>query len=97
MSQSVIQTQNLGKTFGTFPALTDLSINIEQGITTGLVGPNGAGKTTLFSLLCGFLQPTKGSIQVLGLPPSHPGLKGRVSILPQDASFLKALAVGKQL
>ncbi|MFC3193797.1 ABC transporter ATP-binding protein [Marinicella sediminis] len=97
MDQSVIQTTQLGKNFGPTQALVDINLDVIAGMTTGLVGPNGAGKTTLFSLLCGFLKPSAGSIKVLGHAPDSPSIRGRISILPQDASLLKSLPVGRQL
>jgi len=97
MTENIIETNKLAKSFGDQWALYGVDLKLKQGVTSGLVGPNGAGKTTLFSLLCGFLKPTKGSIKILGHAPDHPELRGRISILPQDAILLKAIPVGKQL
>ena len=97
MSENIIETNGLAKSFGNQWALYNINVNVKKGITTGLVGPNGAEKTTLFSLFCGFLKPTKGSIKILNHEPDHPLLRGRISILPQDASLLKTIPVGKQL
>jgi len=97
MSENIIITEKLAKSFGNQWALYDINLSVKKDITTGLVGPNGAGKTTLFSLLCGFLKPTKGSVKILGHNPDDPELRSRISILPQDASFLKTVSVGKQL
>lgn len=97
MTQSIIKTTQLGKSFGDQWALYNIDLSIKAHMTTGLVGPNGAGKTTLFSLLCGFIKPSKGSIRILGCGPDDPALRGRISILPQDASLLKTIPVGKQL
>ncbi|MBL4772107.1 MAG: ATP-binding cassette domain-containing protein [Alcanivoracaceae bacterium] len=58
-------------------------------MTTGLVGPNGAEKTTLFSLLCGFLKPTKGNIKINDHDRDHTTLRSKISILTQDALLLK--------
>ncbi len=49
------------------PALNNINVSIQKGILTGVVGPDGAGKTTLLRLLAGLLQPSDGSIRVLGL------------------------------
>jgi len=97
MTENIIETQKLAKSFGDQWALYGVDLKVKKGVTTGLVGPNGAGKTTLFSLLCGFLKPTKGSIKILGHNPDHAALRSRISILPQDAILLKAIPVGKQL
>ena len=50
-------------------ALNDISLDIEEGSITGYVGLNGAGKTTTMKILSGILNPTKGSVSVLGYNP----------------------------
>ncbi|MEP6731776.1 MAG: ABC transporter ATP-binding protein [bacterium] len=50
-------------------ALTDFSLELNEGEVFGLAGPNGAGKSTLISLLLGFLGPTQGEVRVAGLEP----------------------------
>jgi len=93
----IIRTSNLSKSFAEKKVLKDISLNIKKGLSVGLVGHNGAGKTTLFSLLCGYLQPNSGEIEILGSAPASPNLSGRLSILPQDASFVAGIKVGQQL
>ena len=63
---SVIQTEHITKHYGELVAVDDVSFNVSQGATCGLLGGNGAGKTTTVSMLLGLLLPTSGSIQVLG-------------------------------
>ncbi|RPJ84206.1 MAG: ABC transporter ATP-binding protein, partial [Acidobacteria bacterium] len=66
-------------------------LSIPPGITS-LVGPNGAGKTTLLNLICGLLQPTKGSVQVLGLTVDDPDLMYRkLGYCSQFDAFPKGL------
>ena len=50
------------------PALSNVSLKLEQGTLTALVGPNGAGKSTLLSLLQGSSKPDQGEINVDGKP-----------------------------
>ncbi len=94
---SAITVTNLSKKYGSQFALKDVSLEIKSNITTGLIGPNGAGKTTLMSLICDFIHPTTGTVEVLGHPARSVALKGRITILPQDARLLKSLSIKKQL
>ena len=66
MDAFTISIKNLRKEFGPVSALTDLSLEVSTGSIFGFLGPNGAGKTTTIRLLLGLLQPTSGSMRVLG-------------------------------
>jgi len=94
---ALVKTAGLGRDFGGTRALDSVDLVLTAGAPIGLVGPNGAGKTTFFSVLCGFLRPTRGTVEVLGRPPLHRDLHGRVAILPQDAAFVKGVPVQGQL
>jgi ABC-2 type transport system ATP-binding protein len=63
---SVITTENLTKKFKQVVAVNNLNLHVEEGDTFGFLGPNGAGKTTTIRMLTGFLQPTTGSIHIMG-------------------------------
>ncbi len=82
-----VRTQRLGKRYGTFDALVDLTLEVKRGEVFGLLGPNGAGKTTLIRTLLGFLHRTSGSAQVMGIDPAVDSVAVRrfVSYLPGDA------------
>jgi branched-chain amino acid transport system ATP-binding protein len=76
MSQSILQTEGLAKSFLGLQALQDFSITANTNEILGLIGPNGAGKTTCFNLLTGFLVPTAGRIyfkgeDITGRPPAQ--------------------------
>lgn len=94
---SLIQCQGLSKSYGSKQALNDVSFNLEAGAPIALVGPNGAGKTTLFSLLCGYLSPSAGTITLLGEAPNSPKLLGKIAALPQDAALDPNLTIASQL
>ncbi|MGL5046576.1 MAG: ABC transporter ATP-binding protein [Shewanella sp.] len=94
---SLIQCQGLSKLYGSKKALNDVNFSLEAGAPIALVGPNGAGKTTLFSLLCGYLSPSSGTITLLGEAPNSPKLLGKVAALPQDAELDPNLTIVSQL
>ncbi len=96
--KAAIELTNLRKEFGAKVAVNDVSFNVGEGECYGLIGPNGAGKTTTFSMMCGFLFPSSGTIRILGADPFEPGaLKGKVGVLPQDAVLPASWPVGSLL
>ncbi len=96
--KAAIEITNLRKQFGTKVAVNDVTFNVGEGECYGLIGPNGAGKTTTFSMMCGFLFPSAGTIRILGADPFEPGaLKGKVGVLPQDAVLPASWPVGALL
>ncbi len=63
-----IESKNLSKSFGSFQALSQLSLKFEANKIHALIGENGAGKSTLMKLLFGLLQPSHGEITIDGKP-----------------------------
>lgn len=63
--------EDVSKFYGEILGVNRINLSISRGITS-LVGPNGSGKTTLMNLMSGLLQPTQGSISVLGISPNRP-------------------------
>jgi ABC-2 type transport system ATP-binding protein len=66
---SALETEKLGRRYGTNWALRDCSLTIPTGKVVALVGPNGAGKTTLLHLAVGLLAPSTGTVHVFGHSP----------------------------
>ena len=62
----MLETKNLGISFGGLKAVDELNLKIEKGQLYGLIGPNGAGKTTVFNLLTGVYKPTTGNFYLDG-------------------------------
>ena len=58
----MLSLQNVSKTFDNQIAVSNLSFNLEEGETLGLVGQNGAGKSTTFKMILNFLTPNSGKI-----------------------------------
>jgi ABC-type multidrug transport system ATPase subunit len=89
MAEAAISLRGVSKHFGAKVAVNDVSFDVLEGQCYGLIGPNGAGKTTTFSMMCGFLFPTAGSLKVMGVTPTEPGaLKKKVHLAGRSAAHL---------
>ena len=62
----VLETKDLGISFGGLKAASGVNLKIKKGEIYGLIGPNGAGKTTIFNLLTGVYAPTEGTFFLEG-------------------------------
>ena len=95
---AVLETSGLGKRYRQRWALRDCTLSIPAGHVTGLVGPNGAGKTTLLNLAVGLLQPTTGSVAVVGgVPASSSAQLAKVGFVAQDTPTYAGLSVADHL
>lgn len=63
----LVEALDITVRFGGQLALDHLNVRVEPGSVTGLIGPNGAGKSTLIDVVCGFVNPEKGSVRVDGV------------------------------
>lgn len=78
-------------------ALNDMSLDVREGETLGIIGPNGSGKTTLFKVLSGFSTPQSGVVTYQGsditrLPPEARARRGLVRSF-QDSMLFPTLSV----
>ncbi|WP_192250136.1 ABC transporter ATP-binding protein [Mesorhizobium caraganae] len=69
-----VRIQSLSKSYGKFPVLKSIHLNIEPGEFLTMLGPSGSGKTTLLMVVAGFVRPDTGSLQIgnveaIRLPP----------------------------
>ena len=62
MSAPILRVEGLGKRFGGFTALAEVTADFSPGRLTAIIGPNGAGKSTFFNLISGSLPPSEGRI-----------------------------------
>ena len=81
MAEYMLETKNLGISFGGLKAAQDVNIRIKKNQLYGLIGPNGAGKTTIFNLLTCIYKPTTGTFyldgeEMIGLSPHKINQKG---------------------
>ena len=68
MTAPAIRLQGISKSFGAVHANRDIDLTVEKGTIHGIIGENGAGKSTLMSILYGFYQADRGSMEVDGTP-----------------------------
>ena len=93
----IIETQGLRKQFGTTVAVSDLSLQVEEGEIFGFLGPNGAGKTTAVKLLLALVEPTSGTGRVLGAPLGDREARARIGFLPEHFRFHETLTATELL
>jgi branched-chain amino acid transport system ATP-binding protein len=65
-AQPALRISDLTVRFGGLVALDSVGLFVSPGEVVGVIGPNGAGKTTLFNVVCGFVRPTVGRLEVQG-------------------------------
>ncbi|MDX1412731.1 MAG: ABC transporter ATP-binding protein [Candidatus Promineifilaceae bacterium] len=98
MSQTTVRCQGIYKTFGSFPVVEDVSLQVKAGRILALLGPSGCGKTTTLRLIAGFEQLDSGLIEIDGqivagngrhIPPE----KRRAGMVFQDYALFPHLSV----
>lgn len=90
-----IAVNGLTKQFGKFTAVDSVDMRIPKQTVYGFLGPNGSGKTTAIRMMCGLLQPTSGTIEVLGMniPEQTEQVRRRVGYMTQKFSLYSDLSV----
>ena len=96
--QPLVRAEGLTKRYGKRYALTDCDLHVPRGRVVGLVGPNGAGKSTLLQLATGLIEPTSGTLRVLGSRPAASAAHlARVGFVAQDTPVFGSLSVADHL
>ncbi|MBY0524303.1 MAG: ABC transporter ATP-binding protein [Gemmataceae bacterium] len=88
----LIDLQHVSRSYGTFEALKDVTLQLEPG-RIGLLGPNGAGKSTLLKILMGLLPPSSGSGRVLNYDLAQGGtaLRRAIGYMPEADALVPGL------
>lgn len=92
----MLKIEKLNKSYGANKALTDVDLNVSEGVVFGLLGPNGAGKTTLIRIINQIIDGDSGEVYIGGelLAPKHIGLIG---YLPEERGLYKKMKVWDQM
>ena len=99
MEQPAIQTHGLTRRFGALTAVEDVTMSVAPGQFFGFLGPNGAGKSTTIRMLTGLLEPSAGSIEILGQPfgAGSLDLKRQIGVVPEGMALLGRLTAREYL
>jgi ABC-2 type transport system ATP-binding protein len=95
----MLHAEGLTKRYGRRrAALSGVDLRVPAGRVVGLVGPNGAGKSTLLNMACGLLEPSSGSLRVLGSPPAASAAHlARVGFVAQNTPVYPSFSVADHL
>jgi ABC-2 type transport system ATP-binding protein len=84
-----LELRGVTKLFGDFRAVDDVSFSLPAGAIYGFLGPNGAGKTTTIRMILEIIEPTSGTITVLG--SSANAVRQRIGYLPEEKGLYKKM------
>jgi len=97
--QVAVGATGLVKEFGTFCAVKKVSLQIRNGEVYGLLGANGAGKTTTIKMLCGLLEPTRGTMVLAGMQGNlrTEAIRNRIGYMSQKFSLYDDMTIRENL
>lgn len=96
MENTLLSINGISKTFGSRPALTDVSFDVGNGRLTGFVGANGAGKTTTMRIILGVLSADRGSVSLDG-SALGPDDRRRFGYMPEERGLYPKMKVHEQI
>ena len=96
---AAVSLKGVTKAYGTFRAVEEFSLDVEQGRIFALLGPNGAGKTTLIKILTTLMRPTGGDAFVEGYSVLRSGKEVRrlIGVVPQENNLDRYLTARENL
>lgn len=94
LSDKLLEIRHLGKSFGSFKAVNDISLHVNKGDIYGFLGPNGAGKSTTLRMVLGLIKPNKGEILISNKSIEGNGRKflNNIGALIEKPDFYKNLS-----
>ena len=99
MPTPIIEISHLAKHYGSFHAVRDLNLTVEQGDVYGFLGPNGAGKSTTIRMMMSLIRPTSGDIRIFGqsLNEHRSEILRRVGAIVERPDFYNYLTARRNL
>jgi ABC-2 type transport system ATP-binding protein len=99
MDDLAVYTEGLSKSYGTFAAVSGLSVKVPRGAVYGFLGRNGAGKTTTMKMLLGLIRPDAGTARVLGLDPQRERIRmlERVGFVSESKALYGSLTAAEMV
>jgi len=88
--QAALKLEGIGKRYGDFEAVRDLSFEVAPGRICGFLGPNGAGKTSTIRMILGLVAPTSGRLSVLGEGDGRT-VRARIGFLPEERGLYRRM------
>jgi ABC-2 type transport system ATP-binding protein len=88
--QTALKLEAVGKRYGEFEAVRDLSFEVAPGRICGFLGPNGAGKTSTIRMILGLVEPTSGRISVLEGGDGR-SARARIGFLPEERGLYRRM------
>ncbi|MBQ7984171.1 MAG: ATP-binding cassette domain-containing protein [Bacteroidales bacterium] len=92
---TILEINNVSKSYGEKKALENVSLKVEKGDVFGLLGPNGSGKTTLIRLINQIITPDEGQILFESTPLNSGHIKD-IGYLPEERGLYKKMKVGQE-
>ena len=95
----MIELEGVTKKYGSLTALRDVSFQVRENETVGLLGRNGAGKTTLLNLMTGYFPPDAGTVRIAGISMREDAAacKRRIGYLPEKPPLYDEMTVNSYL
>jgi len=97
MTDMALELKDVGKSFGSVIALSEVSVKVRKGHVTCILGDNGAGKSTLIKTLSGVHKPSSGVYEAEGVPVSfdspRDALANGIATVYQDLATIPLMSV----